>query len=1277
MNTLSRRPTTARQPTFNKPLKKPLQAFRQLDTRTSTGNNVRFSTLEFEGDSFLSQLPPTKRRKTEPQPSSQNTPLVVECSGDEDQLGVEDVVKGRHILRDNEDATSVVNPSQASSKPSQRNALSGIPLQEHRMVEKLMRTSIPNSRQRKNRDRKRYRDSSGTPKSSHASSLSDPIEVVDGVKSHNPVIKTSYKGTAESQLSPELQGTGQDAPRRSTEYRSLHFPQPLMLRSNMQESSAMVAGSRSPAISNDLRNQYRDSNGDLRGHRTSASSDELTATDPNTRALSPVKSLRPKSPQISPQPDSLPKALPEHGSKVDRILDSDIRPSTFIDSGKTAAKSSSRTVQEISAHEEPAPWNVSLRAYLFQGKTYEEDGLGLVYKDSTKSYDIHCSGVNLAKDHPQLQIRPPKLQKVFFALYGTKMRFESSKTGTLDNVLDVDLGSKDDVQLLNAVLQENGSLYVKGLPGCVYLFMSISISSSDRPSRERMDRVWDHKIKELQRPMTRGKAPIASSPEDVKLAGRRLERADKKRAPDTKQQSNTKRPRLIDILASNGQSGNHVITRHDEISLGKNTPKPSKAIRKSDSVASDRFIMQAPEVPPSYLLRSRTGGEALPQWPTDIASKITRDYVEKYSKTHDMGKSWSKPLVYPKEGKKRTTVEWGDLERLDEGEFLNDNIIAFYLRYLEVQAEQADPTISRKVYMFNTFFYERLTAADAEHKGFNYDAIRKWTRGVDIFTYDFVVVPVNESAHWYIAIICNLPSTRRRPEGFGNGLDSVFRPGNNEDASGQITLEHGHSSPSPQITSGDNEDHEEVSLLQNAPLSTKEQEAAASFAEMSLDTKDGNLLQGFKSTHCDLRDSESVADQEQLDDQLRQVVERTSGQTSPNAQELQQDGDIDKEIEQIEKSVLGQIKQKKRKSLPSPRSFDPYKPTILTFDSFGTPHPQTIKVLKQYLREEANDKRAQKEFSEKELQGVTAKQIPQQDNFCDCGLYLLGYMEKFFDNPREFIDKVMRKQWDLVKDWAKLEPSSMRTKIRELLLELEKKNRQEKQSNKSPKPLSKTSKGPDERPRPLLPDVSNLPSARIYENERPLPPVAPKVPGGLNSKADISHPLASPTGELPQSIEPSITEQLPARRPLPKSPLAEPQANHSFIVLDSQSQPAVPASSSINPSACQDPESLAISPDLPSTIPDSQPLPANPPLEELPRKATTPPPQPAKAKRRIESFSSPLAPPAARAVPVAATTRSSLSPRLSARRNVTKSSRLEPAATMIATDPKVVISIDD
>ncbi|KLU86332.1 Ulp1 protease [Magnaporthiopsis poae ATCC 64411] len=111
-------------------------------------------------------------------------------------------------------------------------------------------------------------------------------------------------------------------------------------------------------------------------------------------------------------------------------------------------------------------------------------------------------------------------------------------------------------------------------------------------------------------------------------------------------------------------------------------------------------------------------------------------------------REWRLPLTYH-----RTIIHKEDVARLDDGEFLNDSIISFYLNYLHNRLKATDKDTAARFYFHNSFFYERLKPAKG--KSINYDNVKSWTSRVDIFKYDFIVVPVNEHSHWWVAVICN------------------------------------------------------------------------------------------------------------------------------------------------------------------------------------------------------------------------------------------------------------------------------------------------------------------------------------------------------------------------------------------------------------------------------------------------------------------------------------------------------------------------------------------
>ncbi|XP_016022727.2 uncharacterized protein LOC6740449 [Drosophila simulans] len=115
-------------------------------------------------------------------------------------------------------------------------------------------------------------------------------------------------------------------------------------------------------------------------------------------------------------------------------------------------------------------------------------------------------------------------------------------------------------------------------------------------------------------------------------------------------------------------------------------------------------------------------------------------------------------FTYPPTGTGGLSITIKDYMRLKEGSFLNDIIIDFYLRWLKnniIPEGQRDRT-----HIFSTFFHMRLTTETSPNNTKEpvakrrHERVKKWTRTVNIFEKDFIIIPFNEKSHWILAIIC-------------------------------------------------------------------------------------------------------------------------------------------------------------------------------------------------------------------------------------------------------------------------------------------------------------------------------------------------------------------------------------------------------------------------------------------------------------------------------------------------------------------------------------------
>lgn len=75
--------------------------------------------------------------------------------------------------------------------------------------------------------------------------------------------------------------------------------------------------------------------------------------------------------------------------------------------------------------------------------------------------------------------------------------------------------------------------------------------------------------------------------------------------------------------------------------------------------------------------------------------------------------------------------------------WLNDEVINFYMNLL---IERGKKNKYQPVYAFNTFFYPRLQSS-------GFSAVKRWTRKVDLFANDIIIIPVHLGVHWCMSAI--------------------------------------------------------------------------------------------------------------------------------------------------------------------------------------------------------------------------------------------------------------------------------------------------------------------------------------------------------------------------------------------------------------------------------------------------------------------------------------------------------------------------------------------
>uniref|UniRef100_A0A1A9Z8V3 Ubiquitin-like protease family profile domain-containing protein n=1 Tax=Glossina pallidipes TaxID=7398 RepID=A0A1A9Z8V3_GLOPL len=308
-------------------------------------------------------------------------------------------------------------------------------------------------------------------------------------------------------------------------------------------------------------------------------------------------------------------------------------------------------------------------------------------------------------------------------------------------------------------------------------------------------------------------------------------------------------------------------------------------------------------------------------------------------------------LIYPP-GKGGISINTEDYLCLATDQYLNDIIIDFYLKWLHDNV--IPKTEKDRTFIFSTFFYERLTtftrhtnpdkdvkqtAAQKRHA-----RVQNWTKNVNLFEKDFIIIPINEQSHWFLAIIC-FPGLKG-PVTFDTHIPVELQPIKKTKGK-KVSLQIGNTT----IT----------------PLSKRE--SASVLADV-----------------CGVGDDDSERDEAEGDDSDLASEDSDYDNCSSNAPNNSQSNASGSSTGANNTASQQPIKQ----------------PLILIFDSLaGASRSRVVATLRDYLSCEYKVKLPEipaHTFNKDNMPGHCVK-VPQQNNFTDCGLYLLQYVEQFFNDP--------------------------------------------------------------------------------------------------------------------------------------------------------------------------------------------------------------------------------------------------------------------------------------
>lgn len=203
-----------------------------------------------------------------------------------------------------------------------------------------------------------------------------------------------------------------------------------------------------------------------------------------------------------------------------------------------------------------------------------------------------------------------------------------------------------------------------------------------------------------------------------------------------------------------------------------NTPKYSKydIDELSNSISNISLNEEHKDIP--FIRRSKSWGESIPQTvSTETEIEFSSNHVqvelthEEINKVDEIFKLKTKePIVRVGD----IELTQSDLELLfKHNAWLNDECVNAYMNYLSHRSQNL--THLPRCHFFNSFFYTLLS-----NKGYNYQRVSRWTKSLDIFTLDKIIIPIHRGFHWTLFVVNIKQKQLEYYDSFGGKNEECF-----------------------------------------------------------------------------------------------------------------------------------------------------------------------------------------------------------------------------------------------------------------------------------------------------------------------------------------------------------------------------------------------------------------------------------------------------------------------------------------------------------------------